>query len=370
MSSTKTGDAASTVLIIGASGIVGTSAVEAFLAQGWNVVALSRRPPEIRSPRAFRHVVVDLMDEKACRDAAAGLRDVTHVVYAALFEKPGLVAGWQEADQMETNLRMIRNILGPLSEGGGLRHVSLLQGTKAYGIHLHAMPIPARESLPRDDHPNFYWLQEDHLVEAAKAGNFSYTIFRPSITIGGGYGVPMSLAAALGAYIAIHRERGEPCGFPGGASFVWEASDARLVAKALAWAATSPAAAGETFNVTNGDVFEWRNIWPAMVRTVGAEPGPDKPVMIAQWMLNNEAVWDRLVERHKLRKLTLKQVLGDSHHYAEFCMNSGRDRPPPPAFMSTVKIRKAGFHEVQDTEEMFVHWLRDLGARFVLPAAP
>ena len=36
-----------TVLVVGASGVVGTSATHSFLREGWNVVGLSRRAPEI-----------------------------------------------------------------------------------------------------------------------------------------------------------------------------------------------------------------------------------------------------------------------------------------------------------------------------------
>ncbi len=71
---------------------------------------------------------------------------MTHLVYAALFEKPGLVAGWRERDQMETNLQMFRNILDPLTDhASGLEHVTLLQGTKAYGAHVATMTVPGRE---------------------------------------------------------------------------------------------------------------------------------------------------------------------------------------------------------------------------------
>ena len=45
-----------------------------------------------------------------------------------------LIRGWRERDQMETNLLMLRNLLDPLCAlTSGLRHISLLQGTKAYG---------------------------------------------------------------------------------------------------------------------------------------------------------------------------------------------------------------------------------------------
>ncbi|HKC73438.1 MAG TPA: NAD-dependent epimerase/dehydratase family protein [Chloroflexota bacterium] len=50
----------STVLIAGASGLVGAAAVNQFLDDGWDVVAVSRRKPEIDSHRAFRHLPIDL----------------------------------------------------------------------------------------------------------------------------------------------------------------------------------------------------------------------------------------------------------------------------------------------------------------------
>ena len=59
----------------------------------------------------------------------------------------------------------------------------------------------------------------------------------------------------------------------------------------------------------------------------------------------------------------------ESHHYADFCFAHGATQPPPPAFVSTVKIKQAGFTEVWDTEESFVHWIRVLQDRRVLPPA-
>ena len=52
------------------------------------------------------------------------------MVYAALFGKPGLVPGWREQDQMQTNLAMMRNLMDPLlAAAKGLAHVSVLQGS-------------------------------------------------------------------------------------------------------------------------------------------------------------------------------------------------------------------------------------------------
>ena len=35
------------------------------------------------------------------------MHDITHLMYAAIYEKPGVVRGWRELDQMDTNLRML-----------------------------------------------------------------------------------------------------------------------------------------------------------------------------------------------------------------------------------------------------------------------
>lgn len=358
-----------TALVVGASGLVGAASVDAFLEQGWPVVALSRRRPEVFSDRPFRHLAVDLRDPLACRTAAAGLTEVTHVVYTAVYEKPDLVAGWRDPEQMATNLTMLQNLLEPLSQTGSLRHVTLLQGTKAYGVHRHPIRIPAREREPRDDHPNFYWLQEDYVRARSEQLGFAWTILRPQLIVGPTYGVAMNLPPVIGAYAAVCREEGRPFGFPGGLPYVTEAVDTRLVANAARWAATSPQAWGEHFNLTNGEVFEWRDMWPAITQVLGAEPGPDHPVRLAEFLPGRAHVWDAVVRRHRLRPLTLEQLLGHSHHYADFCFAHGAKAVPPPAFLSTVKIKQAGFCDVQDSEQSMLHWLQVLIDRRVLPPA-
>jgi nucleoside-diphosphate-sugar epimerase len=359
-----------TVLIAGASGLVGTAAAEAFLADGWDVIAVSRRMPEVADAAGLRHLPVDLRDAAASRQAFAALTEVTHVVYTAVFEKPGLVAGWSDRDQMETNLSMLQNLIEPLGAAAtGLRHVSLLQGTKAYGVHLHPMPIPARESFPRDPHENFYWLQEDYIRAKSRDDGWAFSIWRPQLIVGPNYGVVMNLPPIIGAYAAICREEGRPFGFPGGVPYVWEAVDTRLVANALAWGATSPAAVGQTFNLTNGEVFEWRNMWPAIARTLGVEVGPDLPVSMAEFLPAKAHVWDAIVAKHGLRPIAMADLVGESHHYADFCFAYGAEQAPPAAFVSTVKIKQAGFTEACDTEASFCHWLQVLIDRNVLPSA-
>jgi nucleoside-diphosphate-sugar epimerase len=357
-----------TVLVAGASGLVGLAAVERFLTDGYDVIAVSRRPPEVRGAGGWRHVAVDLRDADACRSAAAGFGGVTHVVYAAVHELPGLVPGWTEREQMVTNQAMLRNLLDPLcATASGLRHVSLLQGTKAYGAHVHPIAVPARERSPRDQHENFYWLQEDEIRERSAAGGWDFTIWRPQLIVGPNHGVVMNLPPVIGAFAAICRAEGRPFGFPGGAPWVWECVDTRLVADAMAWAVTSPNALGETFNLTNGEVFEWRSLWPSFADTFGLEPAPDEPCSLAQLLPASAELWDRIVTEHGLRPIRMADLLGESHHYADMCFAYGATESPPPVFVSTVKIKQAGFGEVFDTEASFRHWHEDLIARRIVP---
>lgn len=355
-----------TVLVAGASGLVGTAAVERFLADGADVIALSRRRPQVDSDRPFRHLALDLTDADACRAAAGALRDVTHVVFAAVYEMPGLVAGWTDPRQMAVNKTMLRNLLDALT-GGGLRHLSLLQGTKAYGAHLHPIRVPAREDSPRDPHANFYWLHEDLVRERSQADGWTFTIWRPQLIVGPNHGVVMNIPPVIGAYAAIRRAEGLPFSYPGGASWVWEAVDTRLLAEAMSWAADAPAAADEIFNITNGEVFEFRDMWPALATTLGVEVGPDTSMSLAEYLPPRAELWDRVVRDHGLRSIALPELLGESHYYADVCFAHGAGAAPPPTYLSTVKLRQAGFNGACDTEESFRHWLRVLMDRRILP---
>jgi hypothetical protein len=69
----------------------------------------------------------------------------------------------------------------------------------------------------------------------------------------------------------------------------------------MVWAGQSPQAANEAFNITNGDVFEWRNVWPALAETLGVETGPDMPTSVAAYIEENAEVWDQIVAKYDLR---------------------------------------------------------------------
>lgn len=354
---------AGTVLVAGALGIVGRATVAHYLGSGWDVIGLSRRAPAVGTPGRF--LSVDLTNAGDCREKLGGLRGISHIVYAALFEKPDLGQGWLEADQIATNLAMLANLLDSVAPANpALRHITLLQGAKAYGVHLGQIPVPAREGAPRHMHPNFYWAQED-LIRARQArAAWHWTIFRPQVILGFAPGSAMNMLAAVGAYAAISRALGLPLIYPGTGHRITEATDVRLLARAIAWAGQAPAAANETFNITNGDVFVWQNLWPVIARQFGMEVGLPHPMPLATIMPGKADAWDALVRQHGLVPGTLDALVGSSWQFADFAFSRTHSTA---SLLSTIKIRQAGFADCIDTEESLAWHLAELQRQRVLP---
>jgi nucleoside-diphosphate-sugar epimerase len=356
------------ILIAGATGVVGYAALKHFAERGdCRVTAVSRRPP-LESFGAQFHSL-DLTDAEACRRLMTELPGVTHLVYAALYEKPGLYAGWLEADQIETNQRMLENLFDPIERSAsGLNHVTLLQGTKAYGAHVRPIPIPAREN--RDEFrevANFYWEQERYIRAKQVGQPWNFTILRPQVIFGVSIGAAMNLIPAIGVYAALRKERGESLAYPGGIGPVIEAVDADLLARVIAWAGQSTNARNEIFNVTNGDVFHWQSVWPAIADALGMMTGEREPQRLGETMPARAAEWDAVREKYGLMSPGLHEFVGESFHYADFVMANGAEGGGPPALVSTIKLRQAGFHEVMDTEQMFRKWFAILQDAKLLP---
>ena len=359
-----------TLLVVGASGVIGAGAVELFARlPDWDVIALSRRRPVVSADCAFTHVAADLMDPAACADAIAALPPVTHLVYAAVAEAPGLVSGWRDEALMARNDRMFAHVLEPLAAAGHLRHVSLLQGAKAYGDHAHTVTVPLREDTPRDPHANFYWLHEDRLRAAAARAGFAFTIWRPQILLGSAPGAAMNPVAAIGAYAAICRERGLPFALPGTSEALWEMVDTDLFAEAMFWAARAPAAAGQTFNITNGDVFVLRHGWAALAKAMGLSSEGLPPANFASFFAEeaNQAAWTTLARRHGLIEPSLAGLLGQSHHYLDLLGSSRLAERAAPVLLSTIKLRQAGFAACRDSLGSLVQQLQHMASLALLP---
>ena len=106
-----------------------------------------------------------------------------------------------------------------------------------------------------------------------------------------------------------------------------------------------------------------------LAEVLGVEVGPDEPCRLATFLPETGRVWDKDRRPPRPAPDPMADLLGESHHYADFCFAYGPTEPRPPALVSTVKIKQAGFTESCDTEESFRHWLQVLIDRRILPPA-
>lgn len=352
------------VLVVGALGVVGRSVIELFEAErGWDIVGIARRQPDFQSSAQF--ISVDLRDQAACMERLSQLRDITHIVYCANYEKPNLVSGWIEPDHVEINRDMLRNLLGAVvPQAASLRHITVLQGTKAYGAAAGPFKIPGKENDPRYIAPNFYYAQEDDIRALQKGKSWSWTVLRPQFVCGYATGSSLNGIAPVGVYAAVSRELGMPLRFPGGAPRVQEATDARLLAKAILWAGSAPQCANEIFNIVNGDCYTWESLWPKIAKHFGMEVAPPSAVSLTRVMVDKGPVWDSIVAKHGLKKLSIKDLV-PNWQFADSLFGYGSR--PNPSHVSGIKARKYGFHECQDSEDMFLEWLQICQDQKILP---
>ena len=165
-------------------------------------------------------------------------------------------------------------------------------------------------------------------------------------------------------FAAISRELGIALRFPGTVGHLKDACDAQLLAKAVYWSGQSPTAANEIFNISNGDCFMYEQVFPRVAEVFSMPCGAPHSMSLARVMSDKDIVWDNIVRKHQLRPYRLRDLV-PSWEYADFTF---RYRQMPfESLLSTIKVRKAGFHECVDSEEMFTMQLRDLQNKRILP---
>jgi hypothetical protein len=91
---------------------------------------------------------------------------------------------------------------------------------------------------------------------------------------------------------------------------VAQAIDADLLARAIAWAGEAASTRNEIFNITNGDVFVWENIWPATPRRWACGRGGHVPLSLGRDIRPREEEWETICAQHGLRSGNLRDFVG------------------------------------------------------------
>lgn len=343
-------------LVAGGLGVIGRTLVDHLSRRpDWRVTAISRRLPDFETSARF--LSVDLIDAAATRAALAGLSDVTHVFYTAYQEHD------DTARQVDVNLAMLKNTVEAAEAASpALKRVLLYEGAKYYGAHLGAFPTPAHEDDPRQMPPMFYYDQEDWLRENAEGRRRDVVVLRPDVVCGFAIGNPMNLSMVIAVYAAISKELGLPLRFPGTVDCygrLAQVTDSAQLAAGSEWAAEN-ASGGEAYNLTNGDIFRWNRLWERFAHYFGMELAPPMPIPLGSMMADKGPVWDRIVAKHGLVPVPFEKVAAWS--FGDFIFRCDWD-----VISSTTKIRQAGFHDVVDSEAMFLRLFDEFRARKVIP---
>jgi nucleoside-diphosphate-sugar epimerase len=351
-----------TALIAGVGGIVGNNLARHLLASGWAVHGLARRPPA--DIDGLRPVAADLTDPGSL--SALGDLRPSHVFVTTWLRQA------TEAENIRVNGAMVENLLDAVRPAGSVRHVALVTGLKHYLGPFEAygqgsLPAtPFREDQPRLDVENFYYAQEDAVFAAASRDGFGWSVHRPHTIIGYALGNAMNMGVTLAVYAALCRETGRPFLFPGSAA-QWngltDMTDARLLARHLEWAATTPAARNLAFNVVNGDVFRWSWMWARLAEHFGLPfvrfDGTVRP--LEAQMVGDGPVWAGMAERHGLVERDLARLASAWHTDADL----GR---PIEVVTDMSRSRTLGFLDYQPTDRAFFDLFDRLRAARVVPA--
>jgi nucleoside-diphosphate-sugar epimerase len=352
-----------TALVVGATGIGGSALVDQLVSEGWQVLALSRRPGADRD--GVEWIPADLRSADDLR-RALGTRHPTHVFFTAWARQA------TEQLNIEVNGGMVRDLLAALSHAP-VEHVALVTGLKHYLGPFEAYgqgPIPEtpfREDEPRLDAANFYYAQEDELFAAAARDGFTWSVHRSHTVIGHAVGNLMNMGLTLAVYASICRDLGLPFVFPGSET-QWngltDMTDATILADQLVWAATHDAGRDEAFNVVNGDVFRWRSMWAQLAEYFGLEPvGPGaEPQTLETQMAGMDDAWARIASEHGLAESDLSRLASWWHSDADL----GRQIE---VVADISKSRLAGFGTHHRTVDSFTALFDRYRADKLIPAA-
>lgn len=350
-------------LVVGASGITGSNLAEKLIADGWTTFGLARNPNiEIDG---LQPVQADLRNAESLEKALAEVSP-THVFITTWMRNE------TEAENIRVNSLMVRNLLSALSPKQSVKHVALVTGLKHYLGPFDAyakagtLPeTPVREEHPRLEIENFYYAQEDEVYAAAARDGFSWSIHRPHSVIGKAVGNAMNMGTTLAVYASICKETDRPFRWPGSEA-QWnglsDVTDARILAEQLIWAATTPEAANQAFNITNGDVFRWSWLWKQLAAWFDVEAiGYDGEIHpLEAEMARDGVTWQEMAQKYGLKEDELERLASAWHTDLDL----GR---PIEVMTDMSKSRKLGFTAYKSTRDSFYELFETLRQEQLIP---
>ncbi|KJJ34489.1 hypothetical protein AFLA70_519g000590 [Aspergillus flavus AF70] len=311
---------AKVALITGVNGITGSAILDHLVkhttSEEWSRIVITSRSPlalDVKDPRV-EFIALDFSKPKdhLIQDMSLVCAAVTHAYFSSYIHKDTFT------ELNIANQSLFENFLEALlAVAMNLQNCTLQTGGKYYNVHLRPVPTPAREDQPRlvtAEH-NFYYHQEDFLMEKQRGSSWTWNVIRPQAIIGCAVKPNgMNEALTLALYFLICKELGTEARMPTNWSYwngVDDISDARLIADLSVFASTQPQCINQAFNISNGDHFSWRYMWPRLADYFGASASSDQSFSkkdlvqgeshlepsLDEWANDKRAVWDRLCDK-------------------------------------------------------------------------
>jgi hypothetical protein len=173
----------------------------------------------------------------------------------------------------------------------------------------------------------------------------------------------MSILPAIAVYAAISKELGLPLRFPGepGAyDTIYQVTESTHFANAALWAAKDPRCGNQAFNITNGDYFRWRNLWPKIAAVFEMPVGDPQTISLTQSMADRGPLWEEITTKYKLKRVPYTDLV--AWPFADYVFGTDWD-----VMSDVTKSRLNGFHDAVDSEAMFVRLLRRFREERIVP---
>jgi nucleoside-diphosphate-sugar epimerase len=361
-------------LIVGSSGIVGYPlSQELLLRNDWQITGIARKDYDHR-PKGVDFVSCDLTSAQDVESKLSKVTGITHVFYVTW------VSTKSEEENCRVNRDMFQNVLTAVQSGkNNLQYVYLQTGTKHYGNWLGpsaGQVTPAREEDPRLKAPVFYYNQEDVLFKEHQGKSWNWNIARPSTIIGFTTKTAMNLGMTIAIYAQVLKESNQPLIFPYSEKAYQatrEFTDSRLLVRFIEWMTPDDIRKGsnqkkfvhnEAFNCNNGDYYRMKNLWPKIAEYFEMEAKlADKPTTVHELMKGKEEVWDRVVQKHKLKQYKLQDLVTWDFFHGTLSREFDE-------LTLVQKAVRAGFTDQINTETMFFNFFDGLKNGNIIPGKP
>ena len=287
-----------TAFVTGATGAVGPALVSRLLDEGYRVRALVRPGREPRLPAGVEPVTGYLDDDAAIAEGVAGADVVFHLAALLHVNAPGPELALRYLD---VNVRGTERLL-EAARGAGVARFVFFSTINAYG--------PSDGGAP--------WRESDPVrpltpYARTKAEAEQRVLAEPG-------GVVLRLAAVYGPgmrgnyrTLAVLLARGLPV-LPGTGSNRRTLVHRDDVASAALLAAEHPAATGNVFNVTDGDIHAFDEIVRAVQRAAGRRPGvrylPAAPLLALARVARVSHLVERVTEDVAVSGERIQHALG------------------------------------------------------------